>query len=63
MAETTPTLLTIPELAALTKTKPSYWYEQSRRGEIPGQRKVGKKFVRIDQEQFLASLKTGAVPA
>ncbi len=58
MAEaTSQTMLTIPELAAETKTKPSFWYELSRRGEIPGQRRVGNKFVRIIREEFYAALK------
>ena len=59
MSETTPTLLTIPQIAALTQTKSSFWYERSRRDQIPGLVRIGK-FVRVDRERFYEALREQA---
>ena len=54
-----PTLLTIPQIASETQTKSSYWYERSRRDDIPGLRRIGK-FIRIDRDEFYAVLREQA---
>lgn len=59
MGPEVPSLATIEEIAAETKTRPSFWYERSRRGAIPGQRRVGK-FIRIDRDVFYAALRQQA---
>ena len=43
--------VTIPQLAELRQLKPSYLYEMSRTGRLPGRRKIGK-FVRISLDEF-----------
>ena len=51
-------LLTIPELAKRKKTKPSYWYEKTRKDDVPGLRRIGK-FVRVDWSEFHESTRVG----
>ena len=43
--------LTIPQLAEETQTPESYWYEKSRRNEIPGMFRIGR-LIRIDLARF-----------
>ena len=49
-------LITVHELARRTKTKPSYWYERTRRDQVPGQIRLGK-FIRIDWPVFYQAVR------
>lgn len=56
MADTTPTMLTIPQLAAEMQVKESLLYERSRKRQLPGMVKFGR-FVRVDKDRFYTVLR------
>ena len=53
-------LMTIQELANATGTNQNFWYQRSRRGLIPGQRRIGR-FLRIDSDVFYEALQKGEI--
>lgn len=56
----TRTLRSLPEMAQLTGLPVSWFYTRTRKGTIPGQRRLGRH-VRIDMVQFLEALEKGKI--
>jgi predicted DNA-binding transcriptional regulator AlpA len=53
-------LLTIPELALLTKIPCSWLYERTRHNSLPGMVRIGK-YIRVVREPFFEALRRGEV--